>query len=433
MEMSQGLAPAFEQGSEQQPTPQMERATPEFADTDDDVSGSEGVGQTPATSVTDPAPRERQTYADDSSTTERPAVRPISEGPRGDDPLARYLEPGAQALGDDFPPELLHEAGVTREVAIREFGNMAGLQKALADRDRLLLQRGYQAQGIPQFQPPPLGAQPMGLPLQAPNQFGQFQQQPQQWGQPQPQQWGQPQNQWGQQQPPQQQLPQQQQPYGQQPGQQPGSPFAPLNQQDLAPFMAQLEFGEDWDDASKDMLTKLNTFHATQHAQTQRHNQFLQNAVTQMVEFVVGNQQNQVIQQYDDYFQSLGKEWHGVFGVGTRSELNPQSQEYRERSRLVQAAEALKFGYQSAGFQPPSLRTLMKKALGAEFGERQTTLVRQQLQGQVDQRRKQTIARPTHTRGTARTGDETAAQKINALFRARGLPVAANEDPDPEV
>lgn len=415
--MSQGQAPAEQHGSSQIES-QQEAIAPEYADMDDDVGGAEEVGQPPSSSVPEPESRERQVNGSRAAELKLPSRQQFSEGQRNEeDPLGHLLDPPTQP-GDDFPPDLLRESGLTKEQAIQNFGSVEGLQKAIADYDQQMLQRGRQVLG---YQTPtqPMGVQPpWGFQQQQPNQFNQFQQPPQQ-------QWGPPPQQQQQQPPPQ---------FGPQQGQQqPVNPFAARSPADIAPFRAPMDLGEGWDDESKQALNQLNDHYAHQAYQQNRREQFLENAVTQMVEFVVGQQQNQTVQQYDDWFNGLGAEWKPVFGEGTRSELNPQGAEYRDRSRLVQAAEALKQGYISAGFSPPPQKTLLKKALNAEFGERSTKIVRQQLQDQVKHRRTQTISRPTNSQGKARTGEESAAAKINQILKLRGVAISNDDEPDPEV
>lgn len=95
----------------------------------------------------------------------------------------------------------------------------------------------------------------------------------------------------------------------------------------------------------------------------------------------------------DDFFDTTGDEWEGVFGKGGWRQLPPGSPLSLNRYRVTEAATKLLNGTQPT---TENVRAALKKALYAEFGDQQQSLVTQKVRDQARDAAGRFTSRPTN-------------------------------------
>lgn len=137
-------------------------------------------------------------------------------------------------------------------------------------------------------------------------------------------------------------------------------------------------------------------------------------------------EEERITKDVDGFFDKFGAEGEGLFGKGAISTLIPNSPAYANRQKLVEAAAHYRSGMISSGLKPPSLETILQKAMQAEFGkqlsEAKLKSSNLNLAKAASKASATTIARPTQRRGTAEEADpkRRAAAKVQAKLEALG-------------
>jgi hypothetical protein len=122
---------------------------------------------------------------------------------------------------------------------------------------------------------------------------------------------------------------------------------------------------------------------------------------------------------FDDWLESLPKEWETIFGKGRLDKLDRNSVELSNRLSLFEKAEMLEAMYRLANRQVPPRSKLYREARDAVFGERSLEIAREQIKNGVT--RRQTVARPTNNTPVGQQPERQAIDAIDAWRKVHGL------------
>jgi len=144
----------------------------------------------------------------------------------------------------------------------------------------------------------------------------------------------------------------------------------------------------------------------------------------------------QTIQQFDQYIDDLGPQFTGIFGRGASADLSQQSLAFRNRSRMLQTANALQAGLQADGRSPLPSEEAWTRAMMATFpaeviGQIRETVTNES-QAHTDGRQRLMTARPTARRQptqplTQADREHRAAATAEQFYRDRGFPPLAGD------
>lgn len=124
-------------------------------------------------------------------------------------------------------------------------------------------------------------------------------------------------------------------------------------------------------------------------------------------------------EQIDGFFDELGDEFSAMFGKGRMADIKPDSEQAKNRVRVAKMAEDLMRGDVAAGRQMRDLKKALNSGLRGEFTDEVEKITRRQLSKQVEKRRKQAIARPTHRQQRPLSPVERAAQFAENFIREK--------------
>jgi len=110
-----------------------------------------------------------------------------------------------------------------------------------------------------------------------------------------------------------------------------------------------------------------------------------------------------------------------VLGTGPTSELEPSSDQARNRSRLLDEVSVLRAGYAAAKKPVPTDAELFTKAFRSVFGMRIQEIERDRFAKKVKKREKQFIARASNNRNVPKVGRDKAVANVAQLMRERGI------------
>ncbi len=125
-------------------------------------------------------------------------------------------------------------------------------------------------------------------------------------------------------------------------------------------------------------------------------------------------------QQIESWFTSLGEEFADTFGKGEYGKFAPDSAELKARMELVQEAEALAAVDERLGRPPQEWKSLLNRALNSRYADKTKEIARKEIAQQVQERRKQSIARPSSRNGKPVTGVDKAIQRNRNFWKAAG-------------
>lgn len=130
--------------------------------------------------------------------------------------------------------------------------------------------------------------------------------------------------------------------------------------------------------------------------------------------------------ELDTFFESLGDEFKPVYGNGPIRSLNPNGTELRQRQGFARNMELLKLA-DAHNNQPPLSEAAMRERVLAFMNSGLIkTSVRKEIQGEIEKRRKQAVARPSTRQSAPVTGEQKALQRV----REFSLNHPANYDQD---
>lgn len=126
----------------------------------------------------------------------------------------------------------------------------------------------------------------------------------------------------------------------------------------------------------------------------------------------------QVSAECDRFFESLGESYHEILGKGAIGDFKPDSEAFKNRSRVVLEAKALIDAYAQAGLPVKSLDTFLHKALRSAFSDKVDQANRKQISTQLRDRKGQFIARPTSAgKRDLPTGEKRAIGSVSTFMR----------------
>ncbi len=128
------------------------------------------------------------------------------------------------------------------------------------------------------------------------------------------------------------------------------------------------------------------------------------------------DEEAQLVQGVEGYFNNLGPEWEPVFGKGASMALDPNSPAMAERRKLYNTVCGLKFADAQQNQQRP-LPELLEGAVNALHFSKKQELASKQLAAKVQQRRGQALPRAGAQRGTPMSGEEKAINRVQSFYR----------------
>ena len=135
-------------------------------------------------------------------------------------------------------------------------------------------------------------------------------------------------------------------------------------------------------------------------------------------------------QMSDAFFEGLGEEFASLFGQGPTSELSPDAPEFLNRDKVLEAADLLEAGYRSRGQRPPSDKVLLRKALDLTFSDQTKQIVRNEINGQLRNRRGQFTNKPTQRRAQPLTGEAAQIAAMRDRMAKNGFQIDDADDDD---
>lgn len=75
------------------------------------------------------------------------------------------------------------------------------------------------------------------------------------------------------------------------------------------------------------------------------------------------------VAKFDETLRSLGPEYAELFGDGETDDLDPQSEQFKNRVKVAMTVKALRSAYQDSTVRPPTMAALVKRAVAAEFSD----------------------------------------------------------------
>lgn len=333
------------------------------------------IGGTVDTIVGVPDSLEGPAPVDPQKSDDRTPIKYEESGPSGPEQESS-TEP-------QFDPVMLDAAGMTKEQALKESFTPQILESLVSRLDASYISDGDKLHGQ-QVQPQYRQDQPNQYTTQHPGQPPQPAAYP--WPQQVPQQ--------APQQSP-QQVPQQ----------------APQQLQQPAEFKLP-ESSEGWTDETQKLAQLFSDFHKNQFdTYRQQFDQRIgeqQQALSQMNEDRINEQRNQEFQAFEEFVDSLGKEWSSVFGTGSGLEMNRGSLHFQNRMQLYDTAAKLASGIRNRGMNTPHLKSLLHRAVHASFPQQSEQNLRTEIGKELTGRQNLITSRPTSRQSNEKTGVQKA-------------------------
>lgn len=153
----------------------------------------------------------------------------------------------------------------------------------------------------------------------------------------------------------------------------------------------------------------------------------MQQQLQQVTENLQRQAQEQYVERFDDFVDSLGTEFERVLGKGPSAHLNQNSPEYQARYRLDQTALILRNGYVAQGMTPPSERKLFAEAARLAFRDQYDKQTQQAASERVasrlrDQHGRFSAEPDSRPRSTPTSFGGEAAERFAAVADRIGLP-----------
>lgn len=96
---------------------------------------------------------------------------------------------------------------------------------------------------------------------------------------------------------------------------------------------------------------------------------------------------------FESELAGLGKEYEALFGTGPGEKMDRNSQEFANRQKVWQQAQATAVGLQTLGLPVPSKSELYQQAVNAKFGSHVSQLARQKLKSDIKEAGSQALTR----------------------------------------
>jgi len=142
------------------------------------------------------------------------------------------------------------------------------------------------------------------------------------------------------------------------------------------------------------------------------------NELGRAVGFIEDFKQRQQTEQFDSVIASWGDDWKEVFGEGGFDEIDRESEQFKARVRLSEAAAALAAGYAANGLRVPKLSVLLERARGLEFQKKERASVRKSVEREAARVAKAKVARTTARQRKGEMSPRERAIKFAEEFRA---------------
>lgn len=101
-------------------------------------------------------------------------------------------------------------------------------------------------------------------------------------------------------------------------------------------------------------------------------------------------------ERFDAAIEGLGKEWASVFGEGSISDIERDSEYFKARQKLAREVETIQQGRARLGRPPLPLKEAVRWALRGAFEKEMDRIEKEKERQASRQRRKQTLARPAN-------------------------------------
>lgn len=182
----------------------------------------------------------------------------------------------------------------------------------------------------------------------------------------------------------------------------------------------------DWDDDSKKALNALNDHYTQRLSELEdSYQQRLDRNENVLAAFLEQNMQQlrtAQLDQFDQAVNGLGEKWSATFGKGSYKDMDEGSREYGERAKLFEATAIINNGRRAQGLPPLPLEQAIQWGLATPYFRTQfQSNATQQLQGKVDRRQGQFVARPTARKEKPLTADERAESAVGKILERRGV------------
>lgn len=182
--------------------------------------------------------------------------------------------------------------------------------------------------------------------------------------------------------------------------------------------------GDQFDPDLISALKQVDDFHAQRYEALEQQLQSIQDIHRQAAEA-------ETEQQLDAFFGGLGEEFATLFGAGPGRELKSESNELKERVKVLEAADVLAAGYASRGQKPPADAVLLKKALQLVHSDKLEQLATSRITAKVRNRQGQFAPRPTQRQGAPASREQRAIANIGARLQKLGVnPSGGDDDSD---
>lgn len=148
----------------------------------------------------------------------------------------------------------------------------------------------------------------------------------------------------------------------------------------------------------------------------------LKSELKEALDFVRGQQAEVQTREIDTQINSLGEVWHDVLGKGNKSDLDPKSEHFANRGKLIDEMNALALAHHQLGRRVPPMDRLMRTAANNLFGDRTREQVRKEIGNTLNKRRAQAIGRPSQRR-SASVGDprKSAIKAVQGILEKSGV------------
>jgi len=166
------------------------------------------------------------------------------------------------------------------------------------------------------------------------------------------------------------------------------------------------------DDGLKTGVQKLHNWHKQRHTKAQERIKQLESQVESLSKSIRQAEAERYSEWFDSQIAGLGDGYGELLGQGPSADLEPGTEAYANRMKLVKAITTLRKGYGDAA---PGRSALFRQALGAAFAEQAQRIARKGVESQVRDRQGRFLSRPTPSKGeSSRAGsadDALAAAK----------------------
>jgi hypothetical protein len=127
-------------------------------------------------------------------------------------------------------------------------------------------------------------------------------------------------------------------------------------------------------------------------------------------------------ERFDNFISGLGDDWQDTFGQGSISSLDQNSEQFKNRMRILTAAQTLDTAGRATGLNRSPSRSLWERGFRVEFGDAQTKKAveaeKKKLANGLKKQANRITHRPTASRGRddMPQGEERAVRNLQAKF-----------------